>query len=706
MSVDAEARRFVESELERLDWQLHREILRLRARYQLSTDEFRGLYISDRQVDALIKRTAILDPAVPEAADLTARARAAAERNARHRPRQWRHVQTIFGLDAFECDVLLLALALEVDLKYETLYGYLNNDVTRKFPTVDLALRVCGERGVQLQQASLLASGRLLEFGLLDFHEGNAGSRSSLSQGFTINASLATYLLGLPVKERSLDELVTFRQRAGRVDPLPADPARVEHLLTRYRAQQGPQVAVLEGRRGSGRAQLAMMLCQGQGLRLFCVDAALLARRSDELRRVLDELCLNACLCRAGIYLDLQECNVPDEGQRRALQHALSRMFRLPVPVFAGVLPDAAWQQLLTGFSVYALSLSDPGSLQRRELWQRELQEQSLVAAEGAVEALADRFTLNRGQIAEAVRRLGAESDGGTLDAEQCLAAARTQSEGAIGTLAQKARLKYGWDDLVLPETTVARVRDVVAAIRHRARVYRDWGMAGRVNNPDGLTVLFSGASGTGKTMTAGVIARDLGLNLYRIDLAGVVSKYIGETEKNLDRIFDAAKRANGILFLDEADALLGKRSEVKDAHDRYANIEVAYLLQKMEEHEGVVILATNLYKNIDQAFARRIQYIVEFPKPDAVLRERLWREMFSERVPLSKDVDFRFLARQFNSTGGDIKNVALDAAFLAAQNGQLVTMQELVRAMARHVIKQGGAPSAADFKQYHRLIN
>jgi SpoVK/Ycf46/Vps4 family AAA+-type ATPase len=217
--------------------------------------------------------------------------------------------------------------------------------------------------------------------------------------------------------------------------------------------------------------------------------------------------------------------------------------------------------------------------------------------------------------------------------------------------------------------------------------------------------VLFAGGSGTGKTMTAGVIAADLGLDLYRIDLAGVVSKYIGETEKNLDRIFAAAHLSNAILFFDEADALFGKRSEVKDAHDRYANIEVAYLLQKMEEHDGAVILASNLSKNIDAAFSRRMHYVVDFPLPDETYRERLWRSMFSERAPLGPCVDLRFLATHFQLAGGDIRNVALDAAFLAAQDGRIITMRHLVMAMARQTMKQGKVPSPSDFKQYHALI-
>jgi SpoVK/Ycf46/Vps4 family AAA+-type ATPase len=205
--------------------------------------------------------------------------------------------------------------------------------------------------------------------------------------------------------------------------------------------------------------------------------------------------------------------------------------------------------------------------------------------------------------------------------------------------------------------------------------------------------------------MTAGVIARDLGLDLYKIDLSGVVSKYIGETEKNLERIFQAAHSGNAILFFDEADALFGKRSEVKDAHDRYANIEVAYLLQRMEEHEGVVILASNLSKNIDEAFSRRMHYVVDFPLPDEHHREKLWRGMFPPEVPLGMDVDCQFLAKQFSISGGDIKNVALDAAFLAAHDGRRITMKQLIKAMARQMLKQGRIPSPADFKQYHPLI-
>jgi len=206
--------------------------------------------------------------------------------------------------------------------------------------------------------------------------------------------------------------------------------------------------------------------------------------------------------------------------------------------------------------------------------------------------------------------------------------------------------------------------------------------------------------------MTAGVIARELGLDAYRIDLSQTVSKYIGETEKNLERIFQGAAGSNAILFFDEADALFGKRSEVKDAHDRYANIEVAYLLQRIEEFDGAVILATNISRNIDTAFSRRMHFVIEFPQPGPAEREQLWRGIFPAAAPLADDIDFEFLGRRFELSGGDIRNVALDAAFLAARQGGRVAMRHIVQAVAREFVKQGRSPSASDFRQHYALLD
>jgi SpoVK/Ycf46/Vps4 family AAA+-type ATPase len=271
--------------------------------------------------------------------------------------------------------------------------------------------------------------------------------------------------------------------------------------------------------------------------------------------------------------------------------------------------------------------------------------------------------------------------------------------------LAGRVELRFGWEDLVLPQRVLQQLQEVEAGVRLRHQVHARWGFGGKLGSQTGASVLFSGVSGTGKTMAAGVVARSLGLELYKIDLSCVVSKYIGETERNLARIFDEAERSSAVLFFDEADALFGKRSEVKDAHDRYANIEVAYLLQRMEQFSGLAVLATNLSRNMDEAFVRRLQHVIEFPFPDVVHRERLWRSMFPETAPQSDDLDFDFLARQFEFSGGNIRNVVVAAAFLAADCGQAIGMDHLVQAIGREMQKMGKLPSKAIFQGHLEVI-
>jgi len=242
----------------------------------------------------------------------------------------------------------------------------------------------------------------------------------------------------------------------------------------------------------------------------------------------------------------------------------------------------------------------------------------------------------------------------------------------------------------VLPPEQLGQLKDICNRAKYRHIVYGDWGFDRKLSLGKGLNALFSGPPGTGKTMAAEVIANELNLDLYKIDLSQVVSKYIGETEKNLDKIFTEAQNSNAILFFDEADALFGKRSEVKDAHDRYANIEIGYLLQKMEEYDGITILATNLRKNMDEAFIRRIQVIIEFPFPDEEYRKLIWEVTFPTETPINDDVKFDILAREIKLAGGNIKNIALAAAFYAAGDGGIIQMPHLIYAARQEYQKIG----------------
>ncbi|RPJ86196.1 MAG: ATP-binding protein, partial [Acidobacteria bacterium] len=267
----------------------------------------------------------------------------------------------------------------------------------------------------------------------------------------------------------------------------------------------------------------------------------------------------------------------------------------------------------------------------------------------------------------------------------------------------------FGWEDIILPKDQMQQLRELAHHVRREQVVMGDWGFAAKLPRGRGLTTLFSGPSGTGKTMAAEVLAKELGLDLFKIDLSGVVSKYIGETEKNLNRIFTEAEDSNAILFFDEADALFGKRTEVKDAHDRYANIEVSYLLQKMEEYRGVVILATNLRKNMDEAFVRRMRFIVDFPFPDEVQREKIWAGVFPDQAPIDPGVDYRFLGRRLSLTGGNIRNISIRAAFLAAakdQENPQIEMEEVIAATKREFQKMGRLHSDEDFHPFGRGVS
>ncbi|MDV3002602.1 MAG: ATP-dependent zinc metalloprotease FtsH (plasmid) [Chroococcopsis gigantea SAG 12.99] len=256
--------------------------------------------------------------------------------------------------------------------------------------------------------------------------------------------------------------------------------------------------------------------------------------------------------------------------------------------------------------------------------------------------------------------------------------------------MARKVDPKCTWREIILPPDALGQLQGVCNQAKYRRKIYDEWGFSGRFSLGKGLNVLFCGPPGTGKTLAAEVIAQDLGIDLYRIDLSRVVSKYIGETEKNLDRIFGAASMANAILFFDEADALFGKRSEVKEAHDRYANIEVGYLLQKMEEYEGIAILATNLRQNLDDAFIRRLQFIITFPFPDQEYRQRIWEVLFPPQTPLENDVDFEILARKIQLSGGHLKNIALNAAFIAVADSGVIELRHLQQAAEREYQKLG----------------
>jgi len=701
--------------LQRLDVLMHREIFRLRVCYQLSQDEFRGLYVSDEQVDELIRQHINVEQL--DVIELSAKAeklRLPARKNLSEDSR-WSCLCESYHLSDFEQEVLFLAFVAEFHSKYPVLFAYLNNDITRKYPSIELALNLFSETGGDRERMAFSSQSTLIINGLLVMVD-QESSRYTLQSGFVIAPTLREYLLG----HNAIDEKIidVCYLKAENFQPWQHYPFlsdvtnQFEALSTSIKRSSDTPYFVIEAEKGSGALVLAENSLFSAGLSSCRINLKRLLVDKNMLNHAIRSICQTALLEHAGLiindFADILEAQNYDKSLVDFFFHQLAGT---SIPIFLVVELKCRWRELLAEYQYVNYSIKQAQADERYAYWHYHLQRFNLSANQNDLSSLADYFQLNYEQVQVAVSNLafgrGQLDDNRQIPKDELFAVARLQSYGEIGDLAEKVEKEYTLKDLILPGSTLSRVNEVISAIKSRHMVFEQWDFKRRLGSATGIVSLFAGASGTGKTMTASVIANEIGLDLYRIELSGIVSKYIGETEKNLDKIFKAAKQANCILFFDEADALFGKRSEVKDAHDRYANIEVSYLLQKIESHDGIVILTTNLAKSIDQAFTRRMQFIIEYPRPDVEHREKLWSGMFGKTVPLADDVDFNFLARQLDNTGGDIKNMALDAALMAASSErQVIDMALLVRAAARQMMKQGKVPSAIEFKHYFRLVD
>jgi len=401
----------------------------------------------------------------------------------------------------------------------------------------------------------------------------------------------------------------------------------------------------------------------------------------------------------AGREALLRGCGIvaePVEALSDAAADALRRLASLPLPVLlAGdVSWDPAWSREVP------LQAESPrlAAADRERLW---------TAALGATVHAPGHLHLGPGQVGRAVRwaQLSATLADRPVDRHLLQAGARAQNAAGLERLSRRVEPGVGWADLVLTEPVAAQLRELAARARHREKVLTEWRMRPGGGRGHGVSALFAGDSGTGKTMSAEVIAGELGLDLYRVDLATVVDKYVGETEKNLEKIFTEAAGVNGVLLFDEADAVFGKRSEVRDAHDRYANIESAYLLQRMETFDGLAILSTNLRANIDEAFTRRLDCIIDFPTPTEELRLQLWTNCLAPPLPLGDDLDLSFCASAFELTGGNIRSAATTAAYLAAAADRPVGMAELITAVEQEYRKLGRLVLEREFGRYLALL-
>jgi hypothetical protein len=621
-------------------------------------DALRGLYISDEQALALAADGSERDrvPAPPALA-------LAAER------------LELGGIDRL---VLALCAAPELEPRFGRLYAYLHDDVTRKLASPRLAGELLSDEGLPREEV------------LARFAPGAPLSRRGAVR--LLSAEPATTLADRQVKVA--DRLAAFL--LGAVDLADAAAGTAlrhvspEDLTGRARATERLRLLLAADTRlplvAYGPDAGAVVAAAAQ------TAVVLLAARELERPDALADARLAAALEGALLGIDGLEDLSPAERGRvlRTIDESPDRVI-----LIAASRRDAL---ALSERTTLGVEVPGPDFAERRRAWHH------LTGAPDAREVAA-KFRLSIEQIRAAgeVSVIAARSRGeptpGPSDLDM---GARHASSSRLGELATRLEPAYSWSDLVLAERPMEVLRSISAYLRHRDRVLSEWGYEATVSRTQGIKVLFAGDSGTGKTMAAQVLGAALGLEMFRVDLAGTVSKYIGETEKNLERIFSAADGSNAILFFDEADALFGKRSEVTDSHDRYANIEVAYLLQRMEAYPGAVILATNFRRNLDEAFVRRLDFVIDFPFPEPDDRRRIWEGVLPPAAPVADDVDLDFLANRFKLSGGAIRNCSLAAAFSAADEDAQIEMRHLVRAVAQEYAKQGRLTLEADFERFY----
>jgi hypothetical protein len=573
-------------------------------------------------------------------------------------PEQWDPVarlRELFGLSAFEMDILLLCAGAALDQRFQPLLARLQPELP--VPTFGLAAAVLEEpHWSALSRVRPLRYWRLIEI----------ASGGLLQAPLQIEERILQYLLGVP----AADDRLEFA-----IHPLAAEEPFADRgaesnavaVLGALHWRNGRQSTILlTGARQSDRTAAFMAMCREAGLHAWVLDSGDLPDNPAERERLARAYTRECALWPAALLVRTGRLEQPA---------ALEAWLRRVTPPVAVDVENGSPAERLSGLRLAVPSLS---AAQRKAEWTKHLGA-AAAQLDGELDVIVEAFTLDANEIRETAQALKEEIASGQAEtpAHSAWLLCRRAARRSLDELATLVESPAGWPDLVLPEPQSAILRQIVMNARHAATVNHEWGFAERYPTGLGLSALFCGPSGTGKTMAAGVVAGALNRDLFQIDLATVVSKYIGETEKHLRKIFDAAERSGAILLFDEADALFGKRSQVRDSHDRYANLEVSYLLQRMESYRGIAILTTNMHNSLDTSFQRRLRFVVQFPFPDAPSRERIWRKVFPAAAP-TRGLDYERLA-QLNVTGGAIRNIAVLAAFLAADEGAPIGMRHVL---------------------------
>lgn len=597
-----------------------------------------------------------------------------------HAPSALETLCATFGISSFECNVLLLCAGIELDSDFLSLCANAHGNSNKAYPTFSLAMAALPNP----DWGALTPAGPLRHWRLIEVGAGNTLTHSPIH----IDERILHYLTGISYMDQRLEGMIEHLPfLEDDHDLVPSHQEQAEQIMMVWEHASGktsiPAIQLCGIESASKRA-IALKACASLRLNLYAMSGQFIPTTPNELEALIRLWEREVALGGSVLLLDCDEMDRSDPIRENAINKFIQCMN-------GALIINTSSRHQIWQRRVFTLEIQKPTAKEQEDVWKKALGTEGL---DLNVEGLVSQFNLSPqgifsiyDQVLERISLDDCHPDVSCNKlSEMIWDACRMQARSHMDSLAQRIEPVATWDDLILPSLQKQMIREVAVHVKQRSKVYNNWGFASKSSNGLGISALFAGSSGTGKTMAAEVLANELHLDLYRIDLSQVVSKYIGETEKNLSQVFDAAEAGGAILLFDEADALFGKRSEVKDSHDRYANIEVSYLLQRMEAYRGLAILTTNMKDAIDSAFLRRIRFVVQFPFPDVNQRIEIWKHIFPDDTP-TEGLDMQKLAR-LNVAGGNIRNIAIYAAFLAAEAEEPVRMKHLMQAARAEYIK------------------
>ncbi len=598
-------------------------------------------------------------------------------------------------LSDLEIKIILILFAPEVNAKYERVYAYLQDNLNRTYPTVQLLISLLCETSLETQELFnyFITPSKLTMLHLIKFVP-NDTNELLFQQPLRLSSSVRNYLLGDIHVEGTLEPYCHI------IEPqnIHNKNLKIEQYIESGIKNSEHYLINIYGTSKKRKREEALKIASYFGFGLLCVDTSEAIKEEPLIHKLIPLLARDALLSGTILYFDSFDFFLRSkEKQEEKLFTQLEQLAWLTL--FS---TKTIWnpREIPKKQNFHTFKESQTKHFKLQEYWQNTISQFDTKLALDIAPLLSNTFHFAEDEIDNISQLIQAEIRlGQAVNKKLILELCRTRISNDLSQYAQHITSSNTIEDIIIPTKQKEQLQEIMVHYKYQNRVFNDWGYE-KFFQSKGINLLFSGSSGTGKTMAASILANTLGLELYKIELSQMVSKYIGETEKNLSALFDTAQESGVILFFDEADALFGKRTEVNDSHDRYANIEVSYLLQRIEDYDGIVILASNFKENIDEAFLRRLRFVIDFPVPDAIQRKLIWHKLLPLKL-LNESINFAPLARQFKLSGANIRNVALYSAFNAAGEDKKIGIPHIIKALRSELDKIGDISNESDFEDF-----